>query len=135
MKLLLKRTEAKGLMGGLKKCTVLAKVEMNEEEKRVYDHYGLAVTLLFRSDSDTEMKQFNSNRNKHVEQMLRLLAKRTKLEIVALDLVAGKIFEDESVLAIIQMQNIMIEAANVLDAAIKSASQFLGEQALDLPVV
>jgi hypothetical protein len=135
MKLLLKRTESKGLLGGLKKCTVTAKLEMNEEERRVYDYYGLSVALLYRSDDESDMKQFNTNRNKHVEQLLRLMAKRTKLEIVANDLVIGKVFEDDSVLAIIQMQNIVIEAANVFDAAIKSAATFLGEAALDLPVV
>jgi hypothetical protein len=137
MKLLLKKEEGKkGFIAGKPKYTLAAKVELSPKEMETYQHFHLNGTILYRADANTEsFRQYMGTGGKNVELVLRLLPKKKSPDIKAFDLVMGLTFEDEFVLSIIDIEERVKEAANVLYAAITAASEFLGERSLDLPIV
>jgi hypothetical protein len=137
MKLLLKKEEGKkGLLGGKTKYTLAAKVELTAQEKETCTHFGLIHTLLYKAEANSEsFRQYASSGGIKIDLFAKLLLKKKLPEIKAIDLLSGLTFEDEFVLSIIETEARVIEAANTFDAAIKAASIFLGEKALDLPLV
>jgi hypothetical protein len=137
MKLMLKRDEGrKGMLGGKAKYTLVAKLELSAEEAKTVDHFNLQNTLLYSAEAGSEaFRQYGSTGGTKVDLFAKFLLVKKLPKITGGDLLTGLTFEDEFVLSIIEIQGRVIQAANVFDAAVKSAASFLGEASLDLPVV
>jgi len=136
MKLIFKNTEVSKIFGN-KKYKMEAILELTPEEKQIIHDHGLAGTLLYISEANTE--NF-SQHNKGVgipglDGLIKLMTKSKIPKITGSNLMTGLVFEDEFVLSLIEVKQRVIGAAEVFDAAIKSASTFLGEQVLDIPLV
>ena len=138
MKLLLTKTEAKrGILGGKMVYTLFAKLEVTPEEDKVITKYWLGRHTLYESLSGADSaKQFMTSVGGPVVGFAaRMFLKRANVKITGSDLLGGQSWEEEEVLALIDMEEKVKEAANLFAGIVLRMTTFMGEEAIDLPMV
>lgn len=124
MKLLLRRGEKSGLMGGL---TFLLDVraELSDEEKTNIKKFKLGDTMLYErtklADPGAGLLGLAS----------RLALKMMNLTIAVKDLVDGKRVECKDIVEMLAVEEQIKEACQTFQAVLKAASRFGGEEVID----
>ncbi len=124
MKLLLRRGEKSGMMGGL---TFLLDVraELSDEEKSSIKKFKLGDTMLYERGKMTDPG------SGLLGLASRVAFKMMNLTIAVKDLVDGKRVECKDIVEMLAVEEQIKEACQTFQAVLKAASQFGGEQIIE----
>jgi len=120
MKLLIRRDQKKGLMGGKVKFTLKAQVELSEEEKDHITKYKMGNTMLYTNMED---------RGAGLLGMLSRFA--MAIDITVNDLVNGKQVECKDIIEMLALEEQVKEACNNFKNVLDAAAFFGGEEIIE----
>lgn len=121
MKLLLKRNQKSGLMGGGMRFSLDVRAELSDEERGHVDKYKLGKTLLY-----TNMEDRGSGLVGMVSRALQ------GIEITVDHLVSGKQVECKDIVEMITIEDQVKEATKTFKTILDMAATFGGEELIEL---
>jgi hypothetical protein len=121
MKLLLRRDQKKGMMGGMT-FLLHVKADLSEEEKANITKYGLSLTTLYEREKMPEGGSFVS----------RYAFAMTNLSVSVNDLWVGKKLECKSIVEMLAMEEQIKEACKVFNSVLQAAARFGGEEIVEI---
>ncbi len=125
MKLLLRRDQKSGLMGGMK-FMLDVRAELSDDEKSNIKKYKLGDTMLYERAKMTEPG------SGLIGVGWRLAFKMTNLTVTVDDLSKGKQIECKDIVEMLAVEEQIKEAASTFKSVLKAASSFGGEEVIEL---
>lgn len=141
MKLLLRRDQRSGILGGKIVFTLDVRASLTDDEKANIKKYKLADTLLYSSHERTGPGPLDLLKAGGImgvaalgaiEMGTRLAFKAMTLQIAVKDLVDGKHIECKDVVELLAVENQIREAAMTFKNVLDAAAQFGGEEVMEL---
>ena len=122
MKLIIIRNqESKGLMSKSVRFSILAKVEVSEQEQENIAKYKLGDTLLYTNMEDRGSGVLGA-----------ISIKAMAIEFTINDLIAGKKIESEDILEILELEEIIINASKTFKDILEASANFGNETIIEL---
>ena len=122
MKLVIVRNqESKGLMSKSVRFSILAKVEVSEQEQEDIEKYKLGKTILYSNLEDRGSGVLGA-----------ISRKMMAVEFTINDLIAGKKIESEDILEILELEEIIINVSKTFKDILKASSGFGNETIIEL---
>ncbi len=121
MKLLLRRSQKSGMLGG-QTFVLDVRAELTPEERQNIDKYGLANTLLYSHEAETAGAGFIG----------WVATELSALSVTVGDLTKGKRIDCKSILQMLGAEQQIKEAARNFKHVLDAASQFGGEEVVTL---
>lgn len=125
MKLLLRRDQKSGMMGGTK-FQLDVRAELTEEEKSNVKKYKLGETMLYERGKMTDPG------SGLLGAASRLAFKALNLTVSVDDLSKGKQIECKDIVEMLAVEDQIKEAAHTFHAVLKAAARFGGEEVIEI---
>lgn len=123
MKLLLRRNQRSGMLGGNPTFTLDARADLTSEEKAVIKQYGLGSSMLYQRLDEADMpKGFLGAGSFYARQ----------LEVHVRDLEEGFHFECKDVMEMLGVEEQLKAAAQGLVNLLRAAATFGGEEVIEI---
>lgn len=126
MKLLLRRDQRSGMLGGKPVFSIDVRAEISDDERATIKKYKLGSTLLY------EKKPLKESGNEYAQMGHALLWRTLNLIITVNDLEVGKKIECKDILEMLGAEAQIKEAAQTFKAVLDAAHQFGGEEVVEL---
>ncbi len=126
MKLLLRRDQKKGLIGGKVTFTLDARADLSEDEQDRIRTYKMGETLLYTKYEVTDKG------SGLLGMAGRLAFKAMNVSVTVNDLVKGKHIECKDIVEMCAVEEQIVEASKTFKEVLEAASTFGGEQIVEL---
>lgn len=133
MKLLLRRSQKSGMLGGTK-YTLYVRAQLSEEESSLVKHNHLAGELLVYHERDTGPGLFSAAKSKGGLTDF-VVSKMRDTELTVAKLIEGAELSCENVAQLLAVEDQVKGAALTLKAYLDAAAKFGGEEVLDMDEV
>lgn len=126
MKLLLRRNQKAGLLGGKITFTLTVRADLSSEEREAIKKYRLGDTMLYaREWLNVEEASFKGLAHFYLRHAMNLT-------IQAKDLADGKIIDCKDILEMLAAEAQVKEAAQAFSVMLQAAKHFGGEEVIEL---
>ena len=126
MKLLLRRNQKKGLIGGKITFTIDARAELSSDEAENVKRYHLGKEILY------EKEKVGWDGTGLVGVARRLAAKAINLTVTVDDMVKGKHLECKDIVEMRAVEEQIKEASSIFKDILETAAHFGGEEVIEL---
>jgi F420-0:gamma-glutamyl ligase-like protein len=125
MKLLLRRDQRSGILGGKPVFSIDVRAEISEDERNAIKKYKLGETTLYASHDI-------SGGSGLLGAASRLAFKAMSISVSVNDLAVGKKIECKDIVEMLAVEGQLKEAAQTFKAVLDAAHQFGGEEVIEL---